>query len=67
MYCSPKIQLKEETIRGANEEIAKSLKGTFKKDDIKKLHTILQMSLLYLYFFYFTIVTEIKILQTILV
>ena len=39
------IKSVEKTVSGANGEIAKALKGMFRKDDIKKSHTILQKSL----------------------
>ena len=44
LYTKDLIQSVEETIREANEEIAKALKGTFRKEDIQKSHTIIQMS-----------------------
>ena len=45
LYTKDSIRSVEETIREANEDIAKALKGSFKKEDIQKSHTIIQMSL----------------------
>ena len=45
-YTKESIKYLEETLREANDQIAKSLKGTvFRKEDIQKAHTLIQMSL----------------------
>lgn len=45
LFTKDSIKCVEETIREANEDIAKALKGKLKKQDIQKAHTIIQMSL----------------------
>ena len=35
----------ENTLKGANDDLAKVLKGNFKREDVVKSHTIIQMSL----------------------
>ena len=45
-YIKDSIRNVEETLRGANDDIFKSLKGgVFRKEDIQKAHNIIQMSL----------------------
>ena len=45
-YIKDSIRNVEETLREANDDIAKSLKGgVFRKEDIQKAHTIIQMNL----------------------
>ena len=45
-YIKDSIRNVEGTLREANDDIAKSLKGgVFRKEDIQKAHTIIQMSL----------------------
>lgn len=45
IFVKDSIKNVEETIREANNDIAKALKGPLKKDNIHKSHTLIEMSL----------------------
>ena len=44
LFTKDSIKNVKETIRRANEEVSKALKSTFTKDDIKKSHTLIQLT-----------------------